>query len=373
MYLIRKVKDVIFYYPQHFNRSEVGTNSFFEPLILLCEKNNWSYLLIEEPDRNTDKPSNPIAKKFGLFLFLILALRKIVPLFLFDDFESRELVIGKAINILSLGRLRAKNYITLSNSMGGVLKGINPNARIFDYQHGIITSTQPGYFQNKKAPKWIFSTNKEVLVYGNGFRDIMLATDKDYYTNKVHVIGVPDTKSSDFVKGEQILVSLQLLETEDVSIAWLNAQVEMLENLFINYAKSSQLTHKTIYLKHHPRSNRSFDIGKLFVFPFVKEFDNSAESCQIGLHITFFSTTAFEFAALGIPTLFLFNDVIPQGETLFFREFKYPYQKCNTIEAWLIALNSKESKQITIGMLKWYSAFYEPFNEKKMIKLITSK
>ena len=365
-----KQTDVLFYYPQHFNRSVEGTNPFLEPLIGSCVKNNLSYLLVEEPDQSTDKPTNPASKRFQVYFFLITVIRKILPIFLFSDFEAREQFIGKIINIISLSNFKAKNYITLSNSMGGVLRGINPKAKIFDYQHGIITSKQPGFFENEKAPLWISSNNKDVLVYGKGFRNIMIDTDKNYYQNKVHVIGSPDIAQNIFFKGEHILVSLQILENEDVALDWLNAQVELLQNLFKKYSGSSYLSNRIVYLRHHPRSNRSFNLDKLFAFPFVKDFDNSPESFQIGLHVTFFSTSAFEFAALGIPTLFLFNEIIPQGKELFFHEFKYPYQNYNTIEDWLAVLNGPEAELIKKSICNWYSLFYEPYNEEAFIKII---
>ncbi|MEN9907216.1 MAG: hypothetical protein RLZZ540_357 [Bacteroidota bacterium] len=370
----RKPVDVIFYYPRHFNRGIAGLNPYFIPLISACEINNISYLVVEEPDRNTTVPSNSKTTKFHIGLFLILSLRKILLLALFPDFEFRERFIGKIVNILSFGVFKAKNYITLSNSMGGVLKGINPNARIFDYQHGIITSSQIGYFQDKKVSSWIRSNNKELLVYGMGFKDIMTNTDKEnYYKDKVHVIGAPNSLSSNFIKGENILVSLQLLENENVSLEWLNAQVEMLDDLFNNYSTISQLSNRTVYLRHHPRSNRSFNLEKLFAFPFVKDFDDSAESYQIGLHVTFFSTSAFEFAALGIPTLFLYNTIIPEGKSLFYNEFNYPYQEWNSINEWLDdVIIDKESIQISNNIKKWYELFYQPFNENKFIELITS-
>ncbi|MBR7028670.1 MAG: hypothetical protein IKI05_04615, partial [Bacteroidaceae bacterium] len=47
--LARKVQ-VLFYYPQHFNRSAAGTNPFFDPLLQTCEEAGISYKLLEEPD-----------------------------------------------------------------------------------------------------------------------------------------------------------------------------------------------------------------------------------------------------------------------------------------------------------------------------------
>ena len=51
-------KRVLFYYPQHFNRSANGTNPFFDPLIKICEKANIPYDVYEEPDPKTNRPHN---------------------------------------------------------------------------------------------------------------------------------------------------------------------------------------------------------------------------------------------------------------------------------------------------------------------------
>ena len=70
--LFPKPYDVIFYCPQHFNRSENGENPYFEKLIKSCIENNLSYLLLEEPDRNTYSPRSKIATKFDLWFYIII-------------------------------------------------------------------------------------------------------------------------------------------------------------------------------------------------------------------------------------------------------------------------------------------------------------
>jgi len=369
MKLFDKNYDVIFYYPQHFNRGKDNSNPYFEPLINSCKKNKLSYLLLQEPAVFGASKSLKNPSKQFLWFYFILCLRKLIPLFLFKSFEARERFLGTLINIFSLGAYRAKNYITLSNSLGGVLRGISPEAKILDYQHGIITSSQEGFFtKEKKAPDWIKSNQKEVLVYGEGFKAIMKKTDPEYYKNKVFVIGHESKKMQDFKEGKNILVSLQILENENVSFEWLQAQVNLLDELFEKY--SIQENCSTIYLRHHPRSNKRFDLEKLYQYSFVKDFDASSDSLEIGLHITFFSTSAFEFASLGIPTLFLYNEILPQGKDLFFEEFKYPFREINTIEDWQKKLKESDRKIIKTEILTWYSLFYQEYDENEFIKVL---
>ena len=362
--------DVIFYYPQHFNRGIGNSNQYFEPLVNTCIKNDLSYILVEEPIAFSSSKSmkNSLAKQF-YWLYIILILRKILPLFFFTSFEARERFFGRIINIFSFGSYKAKNYITLSNSLGGVLRGINPEAKIFDYQHGIITSTQQGFFtKDRKAPDWIKSNNKEVLVYGKGFETIMKQTDPDYYEDKVFVIGQSSRKMQDFKIGSNILVSLQIIETENVTFEWLQTQVDLLDELFKEY--STQENCSTIYLRHHPRSTKSFNLEKLYKYDFAKDFDASPDSFKIGLHITFFSTSAFEFASLGIPTLFLYNDTIPQGKNLFFEEFKYPFPEIDSIEEWENKLIHDHNNDVVKIIKNWYQMFYQEYDENEFIRLL---
>ena len=76
--LIRKKKyDVIFYYPQHFNRSLDGENVFFKDLLLTCVNNRISYVIFEEPDFATSSKRSSVAIPFDFLYLLIVFLRKI--------------------------------------------------------------------------------------------------------------------------------------------------------------------------------------------------------------------------------------------------------------------------------------------------------
>ena len=188
MIFFKKSFDVIFYYPQHFNRSENGTNPFFNPLLTFCDENQLRYLLIEEPDRGTTFSRNKKAYRFDFYFYLILILRKSIPLFFFKHFEKREQFIGKLIKMLTIGKFDANIIFTNSNSMGGFWRGYCPKARIIDYQHGIINKKQPGFFVNGQAPSHITANKKEVAVWGKGFMDVF-SQDNSYYKDKVHVLG----------------------------------------------------------------------------------------------------------------------------------------------------------------------------------------
>lgn len=360
---------VLFYYPQHFNRGK-GENLYFKPFIEVCKKHSLSYLLVEEPDKSTKAPRNKAAYKFDVFFFIISVLRKLLPLNLFPSFEQREQLIGKCINILSLGKFKASVYVTLSNPLGGVLRGINPRARIFDYQHGIIPTMQPGYFNTTKATDLMRLNQKEVLVYGEGFKNSFLKVDANYYADKVFVIGKPSSTTNQIKNQKNILVPLQLIESENMPEEWFSDQVDLLAEQFQALEEGDALRQRKIYLKHHPRSSRTYDISRLLQFSFVELYDESVPQ-DFCLHVTFFSTTAFDYAAYGIPSLFLYSKHIPQGKTVYIDEFEYPYPHINSIRDWLVYLNNSLKKaEVKHGILEWHQKFYSPFNESLFLKLI---
>ena len=129
LFFRRKVFDVVFYYPQHFNRGKNAENMFFNHLYNSCENNNLSYLVFEEPDLSSSKSRNKDAIPFDFAYFIIVFLRK---------FIKSEKMIGRILLNTIFRRLDFKNYIVLSQSMLSIFRVINPEARLFDLQHGII-------------------------------------------------------------------------------------------------------------------------------------------------------------------------------------------------------------------------------------------
>jgi hypothetical protein len=363
----------VFYYPQHFNRAN-GENPYFLDFITTCETHNIKYLVVEEPSIESNNPRNKNALAFDVFFLKIWVLRKLMHQSFFSSFEKREQSVGRIINLISFGRFKAPIYITLSNSMGGVLRGINKNARIFDYQHGIINSKQPGYFSSHGATDLIKQNSKEVLVHGPGFVKPFLLVDSDYYQDMVHPIGANTIIKDSISKGSCILVAMQIVETENRSQSWFQEQVDLLYRQFKIIEDSINHKDLSILIKNHPRSNQSFEMSKLLSFPFVKLYGEHDSLQNIGLHVTFFSTTAFEFASKGIPTLFLYSDVIPEGKSIFEDEYQYPFKNPRSIIDWIEKINNSETEiEVDRTIKNWYQKFYSPYNENLFLKLVNHK
>jgi len=367
---------VIFYYPIHFNRTFInGNNEFINPFIISLKNQNISYKIVEEPDLRADYPRNLKATKFDIWFKLILLIRKLLPLAFFGNFESREQWIGKFLRCLTFGSFRAEVVITLSNSMGGFWRGYNPKARIIDYQHGAIDLNQVGFFENKKAPLHMVKNNKEVAVWGFGFKDSFI-TDNDYYYDKVHVIGYYKPigeRILNLIKRDKILISLQFLPDFGQKL-----NEEMLQELLIvihNLQIIPEAYRPKVVLKNHPRHQNIVNLKEV-----VKQYsaisivqDNEIiNNNDYAMHITFYSTVAFEMAMVGIPTYFLTTEHFQKGRTIFLEEYKYPLlQKKDVGEQWLAyCIDENKWQEDSLKVKEWSDRFFMPFNLANFLSII---
>ena len=159
-------------------RRSSGEDTIFRNLSAMLQKIRMGeYLLVEEPDYDTD-----LVQKGREFSGL--------PLVLFPSrfhecgfsraakaLQAREQQIWLELEIfMTCSRLQSPLYVTLSNSLGGVLRGLSPEAEMYDYQHGLVSSTQPRLILVLTgATSCLKENNQKVLVYGRGFEDIFLA------------------------------------------------------------------------------------------------------------------------------------------------------------------------------------------------------
>ena len=338
--------DVLFYYPKHFNRGENGENLFFKPLYASCKSNNISYLIFEEPDRKSDKVRNKEATPFDFIYFLIILLRKL-------GFSEQK--IGKILSFTFLRGIKFKNYIVLSQSMLEIFRVVNKDAKLFDLQHGIIHSDKESYIKNNVVHPKLSENNVELLVAGEGYKEILEKADSsNYLKSNTHVIGTEKHKTFLHTHPNRfILVTLQITEdhTEEQN-------QKLLEELNIFIDKNQDFT---FYLKNHPRFNNEVDLSELFKKTNVAP--RSLMKCFIdcSIHVTSYSTTTFECSEFGIPTVFLKS--LQSDFNMFQTDFKYP-----------LDLNLKEIIEkynyYSSVVKEWESQYYSTFNEKKFISLL---
>ena len=372
--------DIIFYYPSHFNRGKRSENTFFAPLYELCDRYGIKYTVFEEPELFKKTSRNPETVPFDFPFLIILVLRKLIPLKSFGSFQKRDRFIAKILKPL-FRRYNFKNYIVLSNSMLGFFRGLNPDAKLYDYQHGVIFSGHTGYFTEKdEAPPHIKENDVSLLLYGRGFKELLIKKCRDnYYENRTYVLGIdkPVEKKKTIEKSNNITFSLQFTGTGEFADRQ-NEWVRKIHDFYETYANFFKEQNLKILMKHHPRFDGSVDVSPVLGFPFAELFDGTLDEAldRSFLHITFYSTSIFDASAKGVPTL-LWNHEYSMAN-LFKEDFDYPVALCSEpaqiIDKISQYLNSNETLQNdSEKVFKWYRKIYSPLNENLFISLFKNR
>lgn len=369
--------DIIFYYPAHFNRNQEEKNNYFDPFYELCRKQNMSYIVLEEPDFSKKVFRNLNAIPFDFILIMILILRKLIPLKRFETFQHREWFIARLLKPIFFRNFTFSNYIVLSNSMLGFFRGLNPDAKVYDYQHGVITSQHRGYIgSDKDVPEHIKLNDANVIVYGKGFENVLKnAVLSQYYDSHVYTIGQSIHGSFENHYGKKtVLFSLQFADPNPV----FNQKIlDKIVHFFEKYEDFFVSNHISVVLKHHPRFQHDIDPSPLYKFAFTRLYEGNLvealkESC---VHMTFHSTTTFEAAAQGVPTLLIENTFL--DPVFFDRDYGYPLGVKNEVQIIETLLSYSESEQCYRDDAKrvydWQYYFYQPIDEKLFIDLMKGK
>lgn len=374
---VRQSFDVVFYYPAHFNRGNNGINNFFEPFYKICEENRLKYVVFEEPDSLKGGKRNLKNVPFDFIFWLIIILRKIVPLKIFKTFQHREWFIAKLIKPFFFRLFKSKNYIVLSNSMLGFFRGLDINAQLFDYQHGLISSEHMGYINNKSVPEHLLLNKTSLMVYGKGFQNILNnSICSDYYLDNVYPVGynILTSNLQKVEKKNEIFFSLQFADVdvnfEKQTLILINSIITLLTPLLIkNRIK--------LAFKHHPRYANHLDLSHLQGLPFIKfysgELNSALRNCFV--HMTMNSTVTFEAAAQGIPTILIKNDLL--NPKIYETDYAYPINIISHKDiSRLISTyidNDELYKTDSKAVENWYKKFYHPLNKDLFIDLIKNE
>lgn len=367
--------DVVFYYPRHFNRAADGTNPYFRPLIELCKDNGIKYIALEEPAAGY--PSDKASIKADFFVYFAVVMHRImINGFKLTQHEADKR-IGKLIDALTFHRLRAKTYITISNSMIDVLGEMNPRGNVYDLQHGIIYYGHPGYFLSEKELRPEFQTaNRHALLWGslykNNLRELPGGIDSD---SKFIVVGYPLYKKIDAnmtQKGKVIMVSLQF--TSDISPTLTAHLLEMFEK----FAETVMHQGYNLILKHHPRFAGEVDLNPIMqkypgrISLSTAPLDELAQKSM--LHVTWGSTTTFEYAAYGVPTLLLYDDQFDWATNNFYGQYCYPLYQGMNAEQLLSRISDATTYAQDCKIVKeWYESAYSPLNKDLLLKILNGE
>lgn len=365
--------DVIFYSPRLFNRSSRGTNPYFEPLVKLCQENGISYLCLEEP-AHTPYPEDHKCTKADALLWLLWLEHKICINGLKWSLHRSDKFAGRFFDFITFHRLRAKTYITISNSLVDALGEMNPNGNVYDYQHGIIYYGHQGYFLNEDELRPEFKIkNRHVLLWGDLYKkNLRTLPDIADSDDKFIVVGYPMYAERNIDRGEMsksILVSMQF--TSDISSERADGMLDMLDEFLATAVAHGY----KVLLKHHPRFANEVDLGSL-----IKKYDGEVEltampldiaARHIKLHVTWGSTTAMEYASYGIPTIFLRDCRFDWATELFYGQYCYPLYDNTSYEEVLKRVDDKANYDSDCATIKqWYESAYAPLNKELLVKIL---
>ncbi|MFT4645414.1 MAG: hypothetical protein ACI8ZX_001830 [Planctomycetota bacterium] len=353
-FFVKKDVDVVLYAPQHFNRGKCGENEYFTPIIKSLEVYNLTYLFFDEPDYISDSASNNNHVPFDFIYVIIIFLRRLFSSEM--DLITKDQKIGKFLSKTLLRNFDFKNCIVLSQSMLSVFRGVNNNAKIFDLQHGIIHSDKNTYIRDGVPASNISRNNVNLLLYGEGFKNLLTALKDGYYHTSTFVIGTYNKVLNVTPESNKnILVSLQF--TADHTSKQNNLLINELEQIIINNPTFY------FYLKNHPRFNHEVDLNRFYKFENVKKATSDLYSNfpTCSLHLTSYSTTAFECALLGIPTVFM--QCLSDEFSMFKKDYDYPFNY-SLLEVFNDYINCSSKVN------NWAKSYYIDFNEDKFIKCL---
>lgn len=373
--LFGKRPDVIFCYPQNFNRSEDGTNPYMDTLMTTCQEANISYRVFELTEVGIPQPQNKDAVKLDFMYWHYVVLSKVMTmLFPAMKKQRRCKLIYRFIDALTFRKFHVHRCVTIAGMMAEFFIVIHPQGIVYDLQHGIIYQGHPGYFEDDHVAKVFRPANSRIMVWGSLYRDSFKQyLSANEWNAKIHVVGYPlvsgHPQNENGIKSK-ILISLQL--TSDADREVLKEMLRQIEEA-IESLKGSGLE---VLLKHHPRFNGAIDLSGLYEkYPFAKETRATLQELAPNtfLHLTLNSTTCFEYANYKVPTYFIKDEILGTGRKIFKEMYKYPLYWDMSLEEVMKRIAVIDNYKQDCAMVKaWYDNAYAPYNKEEVVRLLKS-
>ena len=337
---VGKSYDVVFVSSAFFNRGEGGENILLKPMIESCIQNNLSYLIFEDTDikgiyKNFSR--NNQATRFDFISMIQIILRKIFNRksrnnLSKDQIYLNELKISKILKKIFFRKFHSKIYVTLLWNNITLWRCIDPKACIMDYQHGIIFDGHEESIKDGKPPTIKYLNNIITLVYGDTFKNILINNDASGFYSEKNVITLGLKKESysrkkSIENSKKILFTLQIVpdwENKDINELY----VDIVENLVHSNVEYLLHNNYEIILRNHPRFSDKTCPNVNLDYDFIS-FDNETPINdlldKVNIHMTVHSTSTFEAAVSGTPSILIdMHDHFSPNE-IFLRQYKYPF------------------------------------------------
>jgi len=367
---------VHFFMPESFLRTKERTNPYFDPIIKVARGNGIDYRVFV-PCRNL--PASGYGDKLASCACLVYPGILGDKLVVWFRLPKRLVfnIIGWFVNVVTLGRFRSDVSITIAGQDYEILAGINWANRLVDVQHGVVYSSHSGYFVEGKRAKNTWAC-REFWLYGQGYADCFFKNPENHkwLDGRVKVVGDllgmkrgSDEKMS-AKRLEIIAVSLQF--TPDFGKDILQTWADDLCGVFEQIEAAGLQKRFPVVMRHHPRFDNSFDMGPMMKrFPWLQLTEESTNEliAKAAYHITYMSTSAFEYAAEGVPTLFTASEKNRVAVDMMYGEFGYPVPL--EFQQMVNALNGEKELARQGELVRvWYKKFYAPFDAENCLKLL---
>lgn len=373
---------VHFFQPRQFNRTERGTNPFFDPLIEVCRKNGIAYKVFVDDFRPRCGYGRGRVGSGWILTWGSIVLWKLSRRWFRGDENELYRRIGAVLNLVTFGHYRADVCITVAGIHLEILAGIAPGARLVDLQHGVIYPGHPGYFdaRGKALPRLRNNARREFWLYGRGYRDCFFhdESNRRLLEGRVHIVGDVVRAGRREGRGapraggaERKALVLALQFVSDASVREARQMREVWER-FLDAARDDVLRNGLrVVARHHPRFSpgRADLSGWRDRYPWIGEDGRPwPELLRETLAcVTINSTVAFDAAAEGVPTIFL--DAREIGMPDIFR-ICYHYPLANPGLRALLSQTEAERAASARALGEWFAGFYTPFSEGKALELL---
>jgi hypothetical protein len=350
--------EYIIIYLNHFNRHQ-SQNNFLRPFINLLNMQNKSYLLLEDTDLKGAYSSferSNIAIYFDFITLCYIFLLK--------------LGISKVNSARLLKKIFFRNlsYTYLINMAGYTLDlfcEMFPQKNNYELQHGLVFNNREWWMLDR----WNKYDNAGIILHGRGSKNLVIE-NKDYKTkdeSKIIISGFQNNKilfTGDNTSNIIIFTEQITLDNTEKEIS---EYINYFETLFIslnNFIKDQNIK---IFIKAHPRRPNSF-IEKYKNFSHVHNLEKFNSNKPVLAHLTFNSSSVFEFASAGIPSIII-NGLQRRNPKFLNKIYKMP---CDNL-----VVNQPIEFENAIKFLKhdasyaccctefreWSQSFNEPFDD----------
>ena len=234
-----------------------------------------------------------------------------------------------------------------------------------------------------KPPTIKYLNNIITLVYGDTFKNILINNDASGFYSEKNVITLGLKKESysrkkSIENSKKILFTLQIVpdwENKDINELY----VDIVENLIHSNAEYLFHNNYEIILRNHPRFDDKTCPNVNLNYDFIY-FDNetpiNALLDKVNIHMTFHSTSTFEAAVSGTPSILIdMHDHFSPSET-FLRQYKYPFDDLviRDQEDFSNILNLLNNKQIynkkCEDIYRWSKEIYQDFDKSVFENLL---